>query len=180
MIRPEIRKALTLIAVVVFMVTNAQAQVSNLSKEKLTGLWGMYFDRHPDGWGKHKPPYEYLQFKEDGKYVRIYLSESGDFINLGSYAVESDGTIRFSQNVGTNGVHYGTFEDQTSKVFSLSGEKLELWEDWKRILWKGTKVLGHKKRFRMVTTEEKQKAEQITSKLLAEYSAIKEKEKLSN
>jgi hypothetical protein len=145
------------------------------NKKDLIGIWGMFKDRHPDGWGSWNPPYEYLKFKEDSSYVRIYLAKKGNALIFGYYEIVND-SIKFYDNVATDGFTKAKFASSTSKLHSLGDSVMELWEDWDRILSKRIKKCGHKKKYRQLTKDEEKTLEAVTTKLTSDYLLIKDRD----
>ena len=140
--------------------SNAQLQNSNSSKQTaLIGVWAMFNERHPDGWKTWKKPYEYLEFREDGKYIRTILFKRINYAVLGNYEISNDSLIIFHAGVATDGKRTQGVPEFISRLYSIKSDELELWEDWKRIIWKSTKKMGHKKKFRPLTMEENKKLE---------------------
>jgi hypothetical protein len=158
------RKSILIIVTALFtllqVMVNAQSQNLNTQlKTDLIGVWAMFNERHPDGWKTWKKPYEYLEFKEDGKFIRTYLLKKMNYAVLGTYELSNDSLIIFHASVATDGKRTVGVPEFISKLYSVKNDELELWEDWKRILWKSTKKMGHKKRFRPLTIKEKENLE---------------------
>jgi hypothetical protein len=141
-------------------IKNAQSQnLNNQKKTALIGVWAMFNERHPDGWNTWKKPFEYLEFKEDGKFTRTYLLKKMNYAVVGTYELSNDSLIIFHASVATDGKRTVGVPEFISRLYSIRNDELELWEDWKRILWKSTKKMGHKKRFRPLTIKEKENLE---------------------
>lgn len=158
------RKSTLYIFIVLFIFlkvkSNAQSQnLNNQKKTELVGVWAMFNERHPDGWKTWKKPYEYLEFKEDGKFIRTYLLKKMNYAVVGTYELSIDSLIIFHGSVATDGTRTVAVPEFTSRLYSIKNDELELWEDWKRILWKSTKKMGHKKRLRPLTVKEKENLE---------------------
>lgn len=139
-------------------------------KSELIGIWGIFKDKHPDGWGSFNPPYEYLEFKDGNKYNRTYLHRKGNTTFFGTYEVVNDSLIIFHESVGTDGIHKGLLKADTARLYSIKSDLIELWEDWDRILWKSVKKWGHKKKYRPLIKEEKEKIEAVRTKLMNDYT----------
>jgi hypothetical protein len=170
---------ITLVLVQLFTLSEgtvkAQTQSANgQGNKEIIGIWGMFKDRHPDGWGSWRPPYEYLEFKESGKYSRTYINKKGNTIMLGSYKVIDSSIIIFYENTATDGIRKQAFPIDTARLYSVKADVIEIWEDWDRIFWKKDKKWGHKKKYRPLTQEEKQKIELVTTKIINDYTLIKD------
>jgi hypothetical protein len=140
--------------------SKAQSQNLNCPKQTaLIGVWAMFNERHPDGWKTWKKPFEYLEFKEDGKFIRTYLLKKMNYAVLGTYKLSNDSLIIFHASVATDGKRTVGVPEFISRLYVIKNDELELWEDWKRILWNSTKKMGHKKRFRPLTIKEKENLE---------------------
>jgi hypothetical protein len=159
------------------MTINAQ---SNLRSKAIIGVWAMYHDFHPNGWGTWKKPYEYLEFKEDGKFTRTILLKKANYIIMGNYEVNNDSLIVFHESNATNGIGTAIIPSLTSRLFSVRNDELELWEDWQRILWKSIKKMGHKKKFRPLTLSEKENLELRSAKILKEFPSLRDTVKKEN
>jgi hypothetical protein len=152
----------------------AQTNKSNDSvQNKLIGIWGMYKDKHPDGWGSFNPPYMYFEFKEDNSYNRIFIRRKTNSIFFGTYQVVNDSLIIFDESIGTNGIEKGPINANTVRLYTIQSDLMELWEDWDRILWKGVKKWGHKQKYRPLTAVEKEKVGAVKQKLMTDYALIK-------
>jgi hypothetical protein len=145
-------------------------------KNELIGVWGMFKDKHPDGWGSFNPPNMYFEFMENNKYNRIFLHKKGNSMFFGTYELVNDSTIMFHESIGTNGTHKGSIKSNTVKLYSINSRSMELWEDWDRILWKSVKKFGHKQKYRRLTVEEMEKLEAARTQLMTDYSLIKDTE----
>jgi hypothetical protein len=166
---------LTVLFIVCGVISNGQTIDSNNNvKNKLIGIWGMFKDKHPDGWGSFNPPYMYLEFMEDNKYNRILLSKKGNGILFGTYEVVGDSLIIFHESIGTDGIHKALNKANTVRLYSIKSDLMEIWEDWDRILRKSIKKWGHKQRYRPLTEEEKEKLEAVKTQLMNNYSLIKD------
>lgn len=155
-------------------------QTNNKKSSDLTGVWGMFKDKHPDGWGSHNPPYEYLEFTPDNKYSRTYLHRKGNGIIFGTYELVNDSLLVFHESIGTDGINKGPVKADTARLYSLRSDRMELWEDWDRVLWKSVKKWGHKKKYRPLTTEEKENLQAVTIKLLNNYAKLKDTDESDN
>ena len=160
----NMKKSILIIATALFtllqVMVNVQSQnLNTLQKTDLIGVWAMFNERHPDGWKTWEKPFEYLEFKEDGKFIRTYLLKKMNYAVLGTYELSNDSLIIFHESVATDGKRTVGVPKFISRLYSIKRNELELWEDWKRILWKSTKKMGHKKRFRPLTIAEKQNVE---------------------
>ncbi len=157
------------------VVANGQPNNSdNNVKNELTGIWGMFKDKHPDGWGSFNPPYMYVEFTGDNKYNRIWLHRKGNSMIFGEYDVVGDSLIIFHESVGTNGIEKGIVKADTVKLSSIKSDLLEIWEDWDRILWKSIKKWGHKQKYRPLTNVEKEELVAVKTQLMNDYSLIKD------
>ncbi len=150
------------------------------TRNDLVGVWGMFKDKHPDGWGSHNPPYEYLEFTQDNKYFRTYLHKKGNGIIIGTYELVHDSLLVFHESTGFDGTHTGPVKADTARLYSLRSDLMELWEDWDRIFWKSSKKWGHKKKYRPLTIQEKENLQAVTTKLMNEYARLKETEENDN
>jgi hypothetical protein len=163
---------------------NVHGQTTNSSnnvKSELIGMWGMFKDKHPDGWGSFNPPYMYFEFMEDNKYSRIWLHRKWNSMIFGEYNVVGDSLIVFQESVGTNGIEKGLIKADTVKLYSIKSDLMEIREDWRRILWKSIKKWGHKQKNRPLTNLEKEKLLAVKTQLMTDYSLIKDsKEKNDN
>jgi hypothetical protein len=169
--------ALGLTGLFIFCGVNVNGQTTNSNsnaKSELIGIWGMFKDKHPDGWGSFNPPHMYLEFMEDNKYSRIWLHRKGNSMIFGEYDVVGDSLIIFHESIGTNGVEKGTVKGDTVKLYSIKSDLMEIWEDWDRILWKSIKKWGHKQKYRPLTNVEKEKLLAVKAQLMTDYSLIKD------
>jgi hypothetical protein len=167
-------KQLGLIGLVTcFLTTYGQTNNSNNNiKNELIGVWGMYKDKHPDGWGSWDPPHQFLEFMPDNKYNKIFIQKKENIIFFGTYEVIKDSIIVFHESTGTDGIHIGPVQADTVRLYSLKAGVLEIWADWDRVLWKSVKKFGHKKKYRPLTIAEKEKIELIKTKLMDDYTLI--------
>ena len=162
-------------------VVNGQTTNSNTTVEnELIGTWGMFKDKHPDGWGSFNPPYMYFEFMENNKYNRIWLHRKGNSMIFGEYDVVADSLIIFRESIGTNGLEKGIVKGDTVKLHSINSDLLEIWEDWDRILWKSIKKWGHKQKYRPLTKGEMEKLQVVKTQLMNDYSTIKDTQEKDN
>lgn len=85
---------LTGVSILCAVVVNGQTSNSNTTVEdELIGTWGMFKDKHPDGWGSFNPPYMYFEFIENNKYNRIWLHRKGNSMIFGEYNIANDSLI---------------------------------------------------------------------------------------
>ncbi len=152
--------------------TTVNAQ-SNPKSKAIIGVWAMYHDFHPNGWGTWKKPYEYLEFKEGGQYTRSILFKKENYIIMGNYEIKNDSLIIFHESNATNGIGTAIIPSSTARLFSVRNDELELWEDWQRIIWKSIKKMGHKKKFRPLTISEKENLELRSTKILKEFPSLR-------
>ena len=171
-------KHLGLVGLIIFcFAANGQTDNSqNNIKDELIGLWGMYKDRHPDGWGSFDPPHLYIEFLTDNKYNKIFIQKKENIIFFGTYEVIKDSLIVFHESTGTDGISKGPVQADTVRLYSLKAGVLEIWSDWDRILCKSIKKFGHKKKYRHLTEAEKEKIEAVKTQLMKDYASIKDKE----
>lgn len=169
------RTSLIILFAFCYAVTTAQTTGSSeATTGKLVGIWGMFKDRHPDGWGTFNPPYMYFEFKEGNQYNRIWLHRKGNSMVFGEYEVVGDSLIVFHESMGTNGKDKGKVRQNTVKLQSVQSDLLEIWEDWDRVLGKRVKKFGHKQKYRPLTIPEKEKLVAAKTQLMNDYAFIKE------
>ena len=142
----------------------------------MIGTWGMFKDKHPDGWGSFNPPYMYFEFTADNKYNRIWLHRKGNSIIFGEYEIANNSLIIFHHSTWTNGMEKEKIRADTVRLYSVKSDLLEIWEDWDRILWKSVKKWGHKQKYRPLMNEEKEKLVAVKTQLMSDYSLIKDPE----
>jgi hypothetical protein len=140
---------------------------------EIIGNWGMFKDKHPDGWGSFNPPYEYIEFKVNGEYIRTFIQRKhGPVIMFGTYEIIGDTLIVFNEGIGFDGSNIGNVKSRFSKLFNIKEEILELHEDWYSLFRKKLRQYRHKKKFRRLTTEEQEILNSETSYLLKLYLVI--------
>lgn len=150
----------------------AHAQSQQDISSHLIGTWVIYKESHPDGGGTPKP-YEYLEFKTDGTYTRTYITRKSKSMVLGRYKTSND-TISFYDNVATDGTMKARYFSDIEKLESFKADELILLSDWKRIVSRGVKKFGHKRRFRPLTAPEKKEWEALTTKIVTDFVKLKE------
>ncbi|HEY3387060.1 MAG TPA: hypothetical protein VGK46_11155 [Saprospiraceae bacterium] len=156
---------------------NGQAtHSSNPVQDQLTGMWGMFKDKHPDGWGSFDPPYMYVEFRDDSTYSRIWLHKKGNSMVFGKYEVAGDSLLVFHESVVTNGKEKGIVKANTVKLYRIKRDVMEIWEDWDRVLSKRIKKWGHKQKYRPLTDDEKKKIATVKTQLMKDYASIQETE----
>jgi hypothetical protein len=164
-------------ALFILATVSVNGQVGNSQNKveaDLIGVWGMFKDKHPDGWGNFKTPYMYLEFTQDHKYNRIWLHNKGNSMAFGTYELAGDSLIIFHESIGTNGIEKGVFKGHTVKLYSIKSDLMEIWEDWDRVLSKRIKKWGHEQKYRRLTKEELENLEAARNKLLEGYALIKD------
>jgi hypothetical protein len=112
MTTPKTLKHLGLVALITCCF-GASGQANNSHNNELIGLWGMYKDRHPDGWGSFDPPHQYIEFMPDNKYNKIFIQRKENVIFFGTYEVIKDSLIVFHESTGTDGIHKGPVQADT-------------------------------------------------------------------
>jgi hypothetical protein len=169
------RKSIQFIFTAFFISLQVQINAQSNSKSKaIIGVWAMYHDFNPNGWGTWKKPFEYLEFREDGKFTRTILFKKANYIIMGNYEINNDSLIVFHESNATNGIGTAIIPSLTSRLFSVRNDELELWEDWQRILWKSIKKMGHKKKFRPLTPSEKENLELRSAKILKDFPFLRD------
>ena len=143
----------TMLAAMLFAVTNVMAQKANFKPANLKGIWQLchYVSESPDAPGVLKPSNTFKVLSDDGRIVNFTIRPGADAIitGYGSYEQLSDHT--YAESIEKN-IHLPmldnqdnvlTFELVDDKVLhlkyfiekDLNGNELNCWykETWKRI-----------------------------------------------
>lgn len=143
---------------------------------ELQGQWGMFKDRHPDGWGNWTPPYLYYHFNSDSTYYQTILRRKGNSLIHGKYRVLGDSMIVFYDSNGIFENTIGKIKDEdTIKLNYLDNKHLELHIHWYTLFGKKKKPWKWRMKFRPLNEAESKTLNATNAELLKRYREIESK-----
>ncbi len=174
-------KSLILFTSLLLFNTNLIGQFKEpIIPKEISGIWGMYKDKHPEGWGTFNPPYYYLILNDDATYKRIYLLKKQQTLIFGTFELTTDSLLVFHESKATDGTYKGPFPADTAKFKGIHDNILEIHGHHYTWLRKRKKPWKHRMKFRRLEPLEQVHMTNAITSLENQYSQIENEEIKSN
>jgi hypothetical protein len=161
-----------LLLIIILFSVSLTPDVIGQNTFNIVGEWGMHRDRHPDGWGRHNPPYMYFTFDNKNNYTRTFLHKKYPSLIIGTYELQNDSLLILNNRVLTNGEEKWKIPSDTLLLYEFEQEEMQLRQDWDRIWSKKIIRWRHKMYFRYLTDKEKIRRDKSRNFLLEKYEGI--------